>query len=206
MRCMQLALAMVTVGAIVAYVALGLSAQLLTPGYDVLSMGVSALAVGPHSRLMKAGFVARGIAALALVGALVLALPAAARSPVGETLIVVWGLGAIVLAIYDTDMPGQPRSAHGAVHALVAAVAYVAVAAGELLVALRLDGDPAWRPLAPWATALAVVVLIALVAPFVAFGAAARSMTEGLGRYGGLVQRVFLGLALAWMVLVALRV
>ena len=203
---MQAALAIVTVAAIVVYVALGLSAQLLTPGYDTLSMGASALAVGPHGRLMKAGFVARGAAALALVAALVLALPRGARSPVGEALIVVWGAGAIVLALFDTDMPGGPRTRHGAVHALVAALAYIAVAVGELLVALRFGGDPAWRPLAPWAVGLAIAVLVALVAQFAAFSAATRSMTQGLGRYGGLMQRVFLGLALGWMVVVALRV
>jgi hypothetical protein len=206
MRAMQLALAMLTIAAIVAYAVLGITVQLLTPGYSALSMGASALAVGPHGELMKLGFVARGVAALALVGALVLALPSAARSPVGEALIAVWGAGAIALAFYDTDMPGGPRTTHGAVHVLVAAVAYVAVAVGELLVALGFARDPAWRPLAPWAVALALAVLVALLAQFAAFGAAARSLSAGLGRYGGLMQRIFLGLALAWMVLVSLRV
>ena len=60
-----------------------------------------------------------------------------------------------------------------------------------------------WRSLARLTTPLAVAVLVALIAQFAGFRAAARSMDEGLGRYSGLLQRVFLALVLLWMLIVA---
>jgi hypothetical protein len=188
---------------IAAYVAFGLTAQRVTPGYSALSMGASALAVGRHGWLMQLAFVARGLAALALVAALVAVVPGPARSVWGLVLIAVWGISCFKLAIFATDMPGGPHTAHGAIHALVAAVAYVAVAAGELLVSLSLGHDPDWRSLARVTTPLAVAVLVALVVQFAGFRAAVRCMDEGLGRYSALLQRVFLALVLLWMLVVA---
>ncbi len=192
-----------TIVGIAASVGLGLTAQLVTPGHNALSMGASALAVGRHGWLMKLAFVARGLAALTLVAAVVVVVPGSGRSGWGLTLIAVWGVGAFLLAFFATDMPDGPPTAHGAIHALVAAIVYVAVAVGELLVSLDLGHESAWRSLSHLATPLAVAVLVALVAQFAGFRAAMRSMDEGLGRYSGLVQRVFLALVLLWMLIVA---
>jgi hypothetical membrane protein len=195
----------VTIVALVAYAALGVTAQLLTPGYSAVSMGASALAVGPHGWLMRLAFVSRGLAAIALVAAVVEVVPEQARSEWGLTLIMVWALGAFLLAVFATDMPGGSRTAHGEVHALVAALAYVAGAIGELLTSLGFGHDPGWRSLSRLTTPVAVAVLVALFVQFAGFRAAVHSMDRGLGHYSGLLQRVFLFLALGWMLLVAVR-
>jgi Protein of unknown function (DUF998) len=192
-----------TIVLIAAYVALGFTAQLVTPGYSALSMGASALAVGRRGWLMQLAFVARGLAALTLIVALIAVVPGVARSPWGLALIAVWGISCFVLAVFATDMPGGPRTTHGAIHAFAAAVAYIAVGVGELLVSLGLGRGPDWHSLARLATPLAVAVLIALVVQFAGFRAAMRSMDEGLGRYSGLLQRAFLALVLLWMLVVA---
>jgi hypothetical protein len=56
---------------------------------------------------------------------------------------------------------------------------------------------------ARWALPIALLAAAALILQFAGFAAAARSTTHGLGRYAGLLQRVFLVLVMLWTVVVA---
>jgi hypothetical protein len=196
-------LALLTVVAVVGWAALVVAAQLLTPEQSALSMGMSGLATGRHGRLMRLAFVVRGFAALALVGAVWAAVPEGARSIAGLALVAVWGVGSALLAACDTDMPGDEPTPHGRAHALIALVAYVAAAAGMVLVALGFRGEEATAGIARWALPLALVAAVAMLVQFAGFGAAARSTSRGLGRYAGLLQRVYLALVMLWTALVA---
>jgi hypothetical membrane protein len=168
------ALSSLCIVAVLAWVVLVVAAQLMTPGQSPLRMGMSGLARGPHPWLMRAAFVVRGAAALLLVAAVPLGVPAAARSLLGLALLWVWGLGSALLAVYPTDMPGEEPTASGRVHSLIASVAYVCAVAGMILVSAALDGDEATVGVARWALALALTAAAALVFQFVGFYAAAR--------------------------------
>jgi hypothetical protein len=196
------ALSLLTITGAVLWVALVVVVQLLTPGQSALSMGLSGLATGRYGRLMKLAFVVRGLTALALVAAVAGSVPAAALSVPGLVLFAAWGGGSALLACYDTDMPGRNPTRRGRAHALIALVAYVAAVAGMILLSLGLrSGDTA--VVGRWALFIALVTVLALFAQFAGFAEAARSPSRGLGRYAGLLQRIFLALVMLWTLVVA---
>ncbi len=185
------------IAGIILYVLLDVVAQLLPPHYSPIAQAESDLAVGPYGYIMTANFVLRGLLSLALLAGLVKGVAPEGRSRAGCILLGVWAVGAFLLALFPTDLAGARPTLHGMIHLVVALVAFISVAVGELLISLRLDraGDR-WRDLRTPALALAIVVLFALVIELVGFGS--RSLF-------GLVERGFLGLALCWMLLVAWR-
>jgi hypothetical membrane protein len=158
----------------------------------------SDLAVGPYGYVMTINFVVRGCLSLALVAGLMRGVTARARSTVGVALIGIWAVGAFLLALFPTDVNSR-LTVHGGIHLLVALVAFCAVAVGELLVSLRIGIDARWTSLRPYLLICSIATLVALLAELVGVRA-----SEAFG-IGGLVERMFLGLALLWMLLVAIR-
>ncbi len=197
------ALSLLTIAGAALWVALVVAAQVLTPGQSALSMGMSGLATGRYGWLMKVAFAARGLTALALVAAVAENAPAAALSVPGLVLFAVWGGGSGLLACYDTDMPGRKPTRRGRAHALIALAAYAAAVAGMILVSLRLRHGAATAVVGRWTLLIALVAALAMFAQLAGFAEAARPPARGLGRYGGLLQRLFLALVVLWTVVVA---
>ncbi len=212
-------LSVLAIAGAVLWAALVVVVQVLTPKQSALSMGMSGLATGRYGSLMKAAFVVRGLTALALVAAVAANAPAVARSPAGLVFFALWGGGSALLACYDTDMPGQKPTRNGAAHILVALLAYVSAVAGMALISWGLTLAHSTSGLARVALVLTVLAAIALLAQFAGFAAAARDARKGrnaqaagaarpafaqaLGRYAGLLQRIFLVLVMLWIVVVA---
>jgi hypothetical membrane protein len=198
------ALATLTMAGIVAYVALVVTAQLLPPHYDVVRTAESDLAVGRYGWLMTAAFVLRGVLSFSLVAALMLAARRGLRPRAGLVLLGLWGAGAFLLAAFPTDLPGDPRTVHGAVHAAVAFAAFLAVALGELLVSRRLATVDRWHSFGRSTGRLAGATLVVCALALVALGATETS-SFGPAAVAGLAERAFLAMALLWMLLVATR-
>ena len=192
------ALGALTIAGIVLYLALDVVAQLLPPHYSPVRQAESDLAVGPYGYVMTINFVVRGVLSLALVAGLVRGVATRARSTVGIVLISIWAVGAFLLALFPTDVNSW-LTVHGGIHLLVALVAFCAVALGELLVSLRIGTDARWARLRPYLLICSIATLVALLAQLVGVRA-----SEAFG-IGGLVERIFLGLVLLWMLLVAIR-
>lgn len=195
-------LAVLVVVGIVLYVALDTIAQLLPPHYNPISQAESESAIGPYGTIMRVNFVVRGLVALALIAALHKTLSPAAHSRVGALLLEVWGVGAFFLAIFNTDLVGQ-HTLHGLIHLVVALLAFVAGAVGALLIALRLARDPAWAALR---FPLVVIAALALLVFLVLIPTTSSVATSSAGGIFGLVERIFIGLLLLWMLVVALRI
>jgi len=259
---------------VVAWAVLVIVAQLLNPEQSPLAMGMSGLARGRAPWVMKSAFLCRGASALVLLFALPSVLGTAALTLMGMAAFWVWGVGSALLALSDTDMPGEPPSRTGSVHAVLALVAYLAGVAGAIALSVVLLRGDDTSGLAVWALPLALTAAAAMAVQFVAFGAAAREARETreaaalaaagsglavapaavapaaaaaapavapqlagvapqlavglagspgrpsttgrgdgpsasldeLARYAGLLQRVFIGLLMAWTLLVALGV
>lgn len=194
--------ALVVLG-IALYIVLDIVAQLLPPHYNPITQAESDLGVGPYGWVMSLNFVVRGLIALALFFGLRRALAPRARSEIGLALIIVWAVGDCLLAIFATDVAPTPATVppleptlHGMIHLLVAILIFIAVALGELLLALPLAADRGWAALRPVLIAIAVASCLALVA-----------LVEVPARLhvGGLVERIFLGLALLWMLVAGVR-
>lgn len=189
---------------VVLYAVLDVVAQLLPPHYNPISQAESDLAVGPYGVVMTLNFVNRGVLSLVFLVALARTLSATGRRwsehRLGFVLLGVWGLGALLLAAFPTDVPATPVSWHGEIHLVVALIAFLAGAFGVLTLANGFERTPVLARARGFAVPLAVLAvvtcLLELGLPFVAPHLA--------GRIGGLTERIFLGSVLLWILTVSL--
>jgi hypothetical membrane protein len=192
-------LARVTLLGIVVYVALDVVLAFLPPHYSVIHQPESDYGVGPYGYLMGINFIVRGVFSLSLVVVLWTAFPSRAMR-IGAALLGLWAVASMVLAVFPTDVEGAAVTAHGRLHVLFALVAFLAVLIGEIVLSQSRREDPHWQRVIAAPRALAWLALPANLWMVVALGKhTAESGTAGLA------ERVFLGLVIAWMGLVAYR-
>jgi hypothetical membrane protein len=198
----------VVIAGIVLYVVLDAIAQSLPPHYSPIRNAESDLAVGPYGYIMTVNFLNRGLLSLLFLYALAKTVRAtgglgaagsARRYPKGALLFGIWAVGALLLAIFPTDVPATPMSGHGAIHLLVATLAFLGGAFGALRLSMQFGENKALRGVKPMALSIAVLsvvlVVVELGLPFVAPHLATR--------FGGLTERLFLGSVLLWVAVVS---
>jgi hypothetical membrane protein len=192
---------LVVVG-IVLYAALDVVAQLLPPHYSAISQAESDLAVGPYGYIMTVNFVIRGLLSLLFLYALARTISSQGGTwrdhRAGFGLLGVWGVGALLLAIFPTDVPPARVTGHGEIHLLVALVAFVGGGVGAYLLARGFDRSPLLRPARGWAGILGGISVLLLAVDLAA------SVSHRLSGVSGLTERLFLGSVLLWLLLVSL--
>ena len=171
---MSLAAAVACTILVVAWAVLVIVAHLLNPEQSPLTMGMSGLARGRVPWVLKSSFLCRGASALLLLIAVPGVLGTGGITLAGITAFWVWGVGSAILALIDTDMPGESPTRAGAAHALVALVAYIAGVTGAILLSWVVMKGLVGTSAAVWALPLALTAAVFLVLQFLAFGAAAR--------------------------------
>ena len=189
----------IAIAGTILYLILDAVAQSLPPHYSPISQAESDLAVGTYGYIMTLNFINRGVLSLCFLFGLVLTVysedTANPKFRRGAYAFAVWSVGALLLAAFPTDVPATPISWHGAVHLVVAIVAFLGGAFGALYISLGMVGSSPVaraRGLAlPLAALSAVLCLAELLGASVAPGFFAN--------YGGLVERLFLGSVLLWV-------
>ena len=183
---------------VVAYAVLDAVVQALPPHYSPIREAESDLAVGPYGYVMTANFLLRGTLSLVFLYALLKLMSqlpsdgsqAHVRRPTGGVLAMgVWSVGALLLAIFPTDVPPTPVSWHGAIHLIVAILAFVGGTLGALLLSIRFGESPSLRRARAHLLPLAGLSLAFLV---LLLGSSGTSV-------GGLTERLFLGSVLLWL-------
>ncbi len=187
-----------TVVGVVAYAALDIVAQSLPPHYSPISQAESDLAVGPYGYVMTINFVLRGLLSLAFLLGLAGATRLTREARVGTALLGIWAVGALILAAFPTNI-GAEVTLHGQIHLVVALIAFVGGGFGALLLSLHFRTDPRLRNLATAATGISILAILFMLADF----SAAR--IHRLAPISGLLERLFLGLVLLWMLVTALQ-
>jgi hypothetical membrane protein len=201
-RSSRLLFAAAVVGAVL-YVVLDAVAQSLPPHYSPISQAESDLAVGPFGYLMTLNFINRGVFSLCFIFAVMLAAntfdTGSPRLRRGAWLFTLWSVGALLLAAFPTDVPATPVSWHGAIHLVVAVIAFLGGAFGALYMSLGMAGNKTVGRARGVAVPLAyLAVLLCLVELF------SGSVAPGFVlHYGGLVERAFLGSVLLWVAAVS---
>ena len=188
----------VAIAGIVLYVILDAIAQSLPPHYSPISQAESDLAVGPYGYVMTLNFINRGFLSLCFLFALLLTANSSdttsPRFMRGSYLFAVWSMGALLLAAFPTDVPATPVSWHGAVHLVVAILAFLGGAFGALYISLGMTGNK------PVAKARGAALPLAVIVVVLCFVELLGGLAPGLNaNYGGLVERLFLGSVLLWM-------
>ncbi len=176
------------------YVAVDVVLRFLRPQYSLVYNAESDYGRGPWFWVMDLNFLLRCALSIALAAALYKTLRMSRQVRVGLGLLVVWAVGSGILAFFADDVEGTPTHGSGTVHLAVAVVSFIAMAAGGLVISVKLRSDPAWRPAA---SGLLVVSVLGVVALLI------EGRLTGHHAPGGLFERIFLGLELVWMGLVA---
>lgn len=184
-----------TLALIAVYIVLDVVAQLLPPHYSPIRQAESDLAVGPYGYIMTINFVVRGLLSSAFLYGLWHGSGLRTRTRAGFVLVGVWAVGAFVLAAFPTDVPATPVSGHGFVHLVTAIVAFLAAAVGEILLSTHFAQDRTLARIRSPALGIAVLALL-----FALFDFASGAVVPHLG---GLIERIFLGLVLLWILVVA---
>jgi hypothetical protein len=187
---------------IVLYAALDILAQSLPPYYSPVRQPESDLAVGTFGFIMTLNFLNRGVLSLVFIFAFLETLDRAGVSRshfrTGVCLLSVWAIGAILLALFQTDVPATPVSWHGAIHLVVAVAAFIGGAFGTVAISRNIRHYPALEGLNHVALPTVVFVMICFVAQVVVLFVPVLN-----AQIGGLIERVFLGSVLLWIGLVS---
>jgi hypothetical membrane protein len=186
-------LARFTLAGIVVYVAIDVLLAFLRPGYSLLHNAESDYGRGPWFWVMDVNFLLRCALSLALVGALYRSVHPPDRLRGGLGLLTAWAVCSGLLAFFADDPAGYPRTGSGQIHVLLALVAFAGIAAGAVVVSMRLRAGLS-RAALPLAVAGAAVLVLLVVT------------TGHKHAPGGLYERIFLGIELLWMAAAAARI
>ena len=188
---------------IVLYIILDAIAQSLPPHYSPIRDAESDLAVGPYGFIMAINFLNRGILSLSFIYAFLKTLDMTggkiAQFRRLYYLLGIRAVGAILLAIFPTDVPATPISWHGALHLFVALVAFIGGALGILVLSKHFGENMSTNGAKRIGLALGwLSVLLLIVELGVQF-----LLPHFAERFFGLTERLFLGSVLLWILSIA---
>ena len=191
-------LARLALAGVIAYVAIDVLLAFLRPDYSLLYNAESDYGRGAWSWVMDLNFLLRCALSLAAVGALSGAARPDARIRGGLTLLAAWAVCSGLLAFFADDLEGQPVRGSGIIHLALAFVAFCCVTVATIMISASLRRDPRWHRTGP----VLLAISLAGAAAFVLLAAAAGHKHAP----GGLYERIFLGLELAWIAAAAARI
>jgi hypothetical membrane protein len=183
------------------------TASAIQPGYSSIRDDLSALAAlgAAHPWITMAGEFLLGAGIVALATGLVRAL-SGRDAVVGCCLLLSAGVAACIQAVAREDCPTQLTTCaarvrtgavswHHTLHGIASVLAFLALLAAPPVLARPFRNDAAWRDLATYSTATAIVGLALLVA----YVSTAETGVVGL------TQRLFLVAPLAWIAVAGMR-
>jgi hypothetical protein len=186
--------------AIIGQVVLLASALLLplVSEYRLLGDNISELVLGRFGWVQTLAFIIAGIGTLALAYAMRQLSAGTWGSRVGSLLVGIYGVGAILSALFPTDRIDHPddvwtQSTTGVIHLVISMVSFVCMILAMFVLYRTFLLDSRWRPLTPW------IILLPCAALSLFF-------SQAEGPWVGLLQRLMVGVTSAWIVIVALRV
>jgi hypothetical protein len=173
----------------------------LQPDLNPLSRLVSEYALGKQGWVLAVALMSFAVSALALACALAMTSNSI-RLRLGVGLLVIWGLCAILAALFHTDPipPKGPLSLSGTIHTTAANIGFFSLTGAILACSgyLRaLFGRSVWTRVISWLAPTSVISLILFLIAFVV------AVTYGVLVHG-LFERLVIAVDLAWLSTVAL--
>lgn len=186
-------LALLGLGGPLAFMAVALLLPIVSE-YSLLGDTISELALGRYGAVQTIAFFVAALGSLALTVGLRRALPRTRGARAGIGLLALWTVCLVLDGLFPTDplIPSVEQTPTGLIHLGAALVAFVSLLLAIFVLSFTFRRGAGWQQFAPWSFALGVMALVAFFLP-----------SEG-GR-AGLYQRIFVGIVMLWLALVALR-
>ncbi|GEM_PF-2543329 len=164
----------------------------VTPGYDAISRFASDLSLGPLGGIMIANFIVLGLVEAAF-GLVFWSVVGARRSGrLGAAVIFIIGLAFLDAGVFVTDPYGKLATVHGAFHfAAAVTLFFITVPIGGFALAWRYRAE---RAFAIYSALTGLATPCLFIATFLS------------GDKLGLMERIVIGVILAWLTILALRV
>lgn len=196
----------VAIAGLATFVAIFAAMHLIQTDLNPVASFGSDYALGRAGWLMQLGFMSAGIGVLSLALGLRGSLALGARRRLAVGLVAAAGVGFVGSGLFSTDPPLDDGTTgyttEGTLHDLAGMVLFLSLIIGTFVLARVFRRDPRWARMAPVAKGFAWASLAGLIVTLIA-GEAGTPPDEGVV---GLVQRVFIVIIVAWLLLVSSRV
>ena len=190
-------LASLAMGGAAYFALMVLALHFLRPDLNPIALPASAYAVGPFGFLMTTAFFGLTLGAWALVLAIARGVPSAARSRAGLILLGVWAAGILLAMVFPMDVDRAAPTLSGTIHDLGGVIGFFCLSVGGILMTRRLTAVGGWGLARRAMLTLSVLMLAQYVAVSLAFATGSQFL--------GLVQRLYLGTMITWIVMTASR-
>jgi hypothetical protein len=164
------------------------AAQFLRSDLDWMRVPLSFYLLGPSGWIVKSAYAALSVALIALGTDLYRNLSHSARSAAPLVLFCASGVSLLIVAIADTDLPGEGPTLRGGIHVLAAEATFLCVTVAMLLQSWRFRLDARWRERSTFALVLASVAFVTLWV---------HAFTHVVPR--GLMQKTLIAMILLWL-------
>ena len=148
------------------FVAIILVEGWLRPGYDALSMFVSALSLGPRGWVQMTNFVVLGILLFVFTLGVAAEFPSGKASRGGPILLTIISILFIMSGPFLMDPTGTPLSqvtVTGTIHGLAGGIIFTLMPICCFVFLRRFRADPNWHWLQWWSLGLGVIVAAAVI-------------------------------------------
>lgn len=138
----------------------------LRPGYQPLSMFVSALSLGPRGWIQMTNFIVFGVLFLLFTRAVAAAFPTGKASRGGLILLVIIASCYLLSGPFVMDPAGTPRdqmTIHGTLHGIFGAIVFSLMPISCFVFLRRFREDPAWQFLQGWTLTLGIIIAAAVI-------------------------------------------
>jgi len=174
--------------------------SLLQPDYSHVLLPISALAAWPYGWLQNLNFLVFGPLMIAYAIGLHRGVQSGRRGWSGAAFLVVSGVGIVVAGIFPwRQTEGDFIVPVG--HRVGAVMSFLGAGIGLVAMSRRMAGDPKWRPVASYALACGVTMVLS----FLLIGALAVRDDAPLHAWAGLMQRLVLAVWFPCTIVLAIR-
>ena len=194
------------VAGFVSFAAAFAAMHFIQPDLNPIENFGSDYAFGRGGWVMRLGFVMAGVGALLLTLGLRRSLAAEKRRGISTVLMGLAGVGFVGSGLFNADPPLEDGTTgyttEGSLHDLTGMILFISLIVVSFVLVGVFGRDRRWHTLARTARTFAWLSLIGLVATITS----AEMTTPGSGGITGLVQRVFVGTFLTWLIILGWRV
>ncbi len=170
-------------------------------GYSHATQAISELGGvdAQYPIIQNANFFVFGVLAVAFAFGLHRGIGDGRGSRLGPILVGIFGIITVAQAFLPCDPGCDWKSLIGALHNSTGLSSFLALCIGILVTSRRLRGDPNWQSYRRYSLITGVIALLSLVAWI------GVSKAAGIDAVNGILQRVFIGIVLLWIEVVAIQ-